>query len=325
MTEEKIEEVLERLNLGPITKRGKNLMICCPFHGERNPSFGISIEEPHPYGCFACNETGTLLKLLIAKGGMDFDDAAKLLKIHADKKIDMPSIDFAEQPYDRTKDDPRDLIERHELYPYELEGKGLDYMLSRGIQRKVLKRCGILYAKDINRVIFPWMQDDVLMGATGRTLFKNPDKVEEVGKTIPLFGSPKGHTFYFPLGRIKPGRLAIVEGETDALKVLASGFDNVGAMCHGVLTQKQARMLLRSPATELLLFLDDDKAGRRITEDFKERFKGKKMLSTVKWEDIRKFRPEFRKGKIDPAKLTRAMIKVALTQCVEKNCDWIDF
>lgn len=197
MTEDKLEKILVRkLKLEGFVKRGRNLMFCCPFHGERNPSFGISVEEPHPYGCFSCNETGTLLKLLLLKGGMDFSEASKLLKLSSDKKVAMPSIDFTEQPYDRAKDDPRDLIERQELYPYALEGRGKRYLVRRGIPSKILRRAGVVYAKDLKRVIFPWMLDGVLVGATGRTLISDPVKMAKVGKTIPLFGSPKGHTLY---------------------------------------------------------------------------------------------------------------------------------
>lgn len=48
-------------------------MCTCPFHSERNPSFGVKLEESGKgtYQCFTCQERGTVYELIRRLDGMD--------------------------------------------------------------------------------------------------------------------------------------------------------------------------------------------------------------------------------------------------------------
>ena len=69
-----LEEVLDELEiqlranggLDYFSKRKDtpdNIMVCCPYHQERNPSAGIR-KEDGLFHCFACGETHTLNELI---------------------------------------------------------------------------------------------------------------------------------------------------------------------------------------------------------------------------------------------------------------------
>ena len=53
MTVEEMKNLCIDLGLEKVTVRGDNIMFCCPYHGERNPSCGIHAEK-EVGGCFAC-------------------------------------------------------------------------------------------------------------------------------------------------------------------------------------------------------------------------------------------------------------------------------
>ena len=47
----------------PLTKQGKNFRACCPFHGEKTPSFIVSLNK-QIFRCFGCGKSGNAIKFL---------------------------------------------------------------------------------------------------------------------------------------------------------------------------------------------------------------------------------------------------------------------
>lgn len=66
MIVEELVDLLYSLGLEKIRepKRG-NIQFCCPFHADRNPSAGISLDEPHIGNCFSCG--GFTLQQLVSE------------------------------------------------------------------------------------------------------------------------------------------------------------------------------------------------------------------------------------------------------------------
>ena len=58
-----IEHILSKLNIEISGVSGDNFMMCCPFHKERKPSFGIH-KETGQYNCFSCNTKGDILSFI---------------------------------------------------------------------------------------------------------------------------------------------------------------------------------------------------------------------------------------------------------------------
>ena len=62
----------------PLKKRGQNFWGCCPFHGEKTPSFAVNPAKNMFY-CFGCHEGGDIFKFIMKMESCDFKEALKLL------------------------------------------------------------------------------------------------------------------------------------------------------------------------------------------------------------------------------------------------------
>ena len=62
----------------PLKKAGREFKACCPFHGEKTPSFTISPDKQF-YHCFGCGVHGTALGFLMAYELLSFPEAIEEL------------------------------------------------------------------------------------------------------------------------------------------------------------------------------------------------------------------------------------------------------
>lgn len=62
----------------PLKKKGQNYWGCCPFHGEKTPSFSVNPGKSMFY-CFGCHEGGDIFKFIMKIENCSFMDALKLL------------------------------------------------------------------------------------------------------------------------------------------------------------------------------------------------------------------------------------------------------
>lgn len=61
-----------------IKKQGTDYFGCCPFHGEKTPSFSVS-EKDQFYHCFGCGANGDVIKFIMEYQCLDFVEASKAL------------------------------------------------------------------------------------------------------------------------------------------------------------------------------------------------------------------------------------------------------
>lgn len=73
-----------------LKQKGRNYWACCPFHGEKEPSFAINPEGQY-YKCFGCQESGDVINFIEKYKGMEFMEAVKFLaaRVH----MEVPSFD----------------------------------------------------------------------------------------------------------------------------------------------------------------------------------------------------------------------------------------
>jgi DNA primase len=76
-----IDEVIARSDIVeiiglrvPLKKAGREYKACCPFHGEKTPSFWVSPDKQF-YHCFGCGAHGTVLGFLMQYEKLEFLDA----------------------------------------------------------------------------------------------------------------------------------------------------------------------------------------------------------------------------------------------------------
>lgn len=92
-----IDEIIRSVNIVDIIQQsgvslkraGKIFKGCCPFHGEKTPSF-VVYESTQSYKCFGCGEGGNVVNFLMKKNGLSFSetvkDLAKTAGIHIEFK-----------------------------------------------------------------------------------------------------------------------------------------------------------------------------------------------------------------------------------------------
>ena len=62
----------------PLTKKNNLWFGCCPFHGEKTPSFSVNPAK-RSYYCFGCQEHGDIFSFVMKTDGLPFADALKFV------------------------------------------------------------------------------------------------------------------------------------------------------------------------------------------------------------------------------------------------------
>lgn len=63
-----------------LKKKGRNYWGCCPFHGEKTPSFAVNPDKDMFY-CFGCHEGGDVFKFIMKSESCGFAEALKILAV----------------------------------------------------------------------------------------------------------------------------------------------------------------------------------------------------------------------------------------------------
>lgn len=61
-----------------LKKKGQNYWACCPFHGEKSPSFSVRPDKGF-YHCFGCGASGNVITFLMNYEHLTFPEALEKL------------------------------------------------------------------------------------------------------------------------------------------------------------------------------------------------------------------------------------------------------
>jgi len=293
-----IVDVIER-HL-PLKKGGANYFACCPFHGEKTPSFSVSPSKQFYY-CFGCGANGSAIGFLMEYSGLNFVEAVKTLA--RDVGMEVPDDDRPGTP--RTPPPDNGLFDTvaaaATFYREQLRQApaAIDYLKRRGLTGEVAARFGIGYAPDDwqalekvfddyrdekllevglvvendkgrrydrfrNRIIFPIQDRRGRVIAFGGRVLDNGEPKYLNSPETPLF--EKGRELYGIVQAQKPIRekahALVVEGYMDVVALAQFGVDNAVATLGTATTPHHIKTLLRH--TDRIIFcFDGDKAGRR--------------------------------------------------------------
>lgn len=285
-----------------LARSGRQWKGCCPFHGEKTPSFYVYDDHYH---CFGCGKHGDAITFVMESQGASFPEAVQQLAAEAGMQVPKPSPEVAEAEQQRMDlaavlDAAASSYQRRLLLP---EGKGArDYLINRGLTEETIRRYGLGWsgegrgaiAADLARdgVTTDQLVDSGLMrrdDETGRVydLFFNrvmfPIR-DRRGRTISFGGRIMGdgqpkyvngpETALFSKRRTlygldlaresvrRGGILLVVEGYMDVIALGQAGFDGAVAPLGTALTEEQLAELWRLSPAPVLCF-DGDAAGAR--------------------------------------------------------------
>lgn len=284
-----------------LSKSGRNWKGCCPFHGEKSPSFYVYDDHFH---CFGCGVHGDAISFVMQSAGATFPEAVEQLAGEAGLEVPKPSPRAVE--LERQRLDLHGVLDLAQAsFVRRLhEGEGapaLDYLRRRGLSDAVIAGFGLGWSGDgrgalqaelgraevdagrmleagllrepedgparelyWNRVTFP-IRDrrGRLVSFGGRTLGDAKPKYIN-GPETPVF-SKKRNLYGADLARtaMRAGQpLVVAEGYMDVIALHGAGFTGAVAPLGTALTAEQLEELWRM-APEPVLCFDGDAAGAR--------------------------------------------------------------
>ena len=282
-----------------LKKSGSNFKALCPFHRERTPSFTVNPEKQMFY-CFGCQTGGNVFTFLVKHENMTFAEAVRMLAERAG--IELPSVDRGEQEKTLSllniNKIAGDFFHRC-LLSEKLGEKARRYLVKRKIGKDIISRFQLGYApagdgliRELNKGGFRReiiLDSGLLSSDKKRVLFRNRLMLpifNTLGKVVGFGGrvftdsqpkyinSPetslyhKGSNLYglnFAKEYIRDeGKVIIVEGYFDLLRVFQCGVGNVVASLGTALTEGQVN-LLRRYTKEVVMVYDADTAGVQAT------------------------------------------------------------
>jgi DNA primase len=130
-----------------LKKGGKEFKACCPFHGEKTPSFTV-VPDKQFYHCFGCGAHGTALGFLMDHDHLSFVEAIEALAERAGLQVPRE-----EDPNAKPKpaDDlytPLERAAKHYNDQLFSSDRAVDYVKKRGLTRETAQRFVIGYAPD---------------------------------------------------------------------------------------------------------------------------------------------------------------------------------
>lgn len=284
-----------------LSKSGRNWKGCCPFHGEKSPSFHVYDDHFH---CFGCGAHGDAISFVMQSEGAAFPEAVERLAGEAGLEVPKPSPRAAEA--ERQRLDLHGVLDLAQASfarrLHQAEGAAaLEYFRRRGLSAETISRFGLGWSGDgrgaltaelgrggveparmleagllreaedgttrelyWNRVTFP-IRDrrGRLLSFGGRTLGDAKPKYIN-GPESPVF-SKKRNLYALDLARagVRAGqRLVVAEGYMDVIALHQAGFAGAVAPLGTALTEEQMEELWRLAPDPVLCF-DGDAAGAR--------------------------------------------------------------
>ena len=146
-----IDELMQRADIVEVIgarvqlkKAGREYKACCPFHGEKTPSFTVSPTKGF-YHCFGCGAHGTALGFLMEYDRLDFVTAVEELAARFGLEVPREATSQAQSSLTPLYDV---LAQAADFFEKSLRGHqvAVDYLRSRGLDGDTAKAFRIGYA-----------------------------------------------------------------------------------------------------------------------------------------------------------------------------------
>lgn len=178
-----LEEIRNRTDLVALvgrrvklTRKGRVMWGCCPFHSEKSPSFKVE-NERRLYKCFGCGKGGDCFKWLVETEGLSFREAVE--KLAGEVGVELPKWSGEDEVREQQKKTLYDVVELaakfYEAQLFESAGKqARDYFKGRGLDGAAAKQFRLGYAPSGNNALIAHLtshnitQDDIIAAGLAR-------------------------------------------------------------------------------------------------------------------------------------------------------------
>lgn len=273
------EKLARVLNYYGLYQNELSYKIICPFHGDKNPSMMINLEEGN-YFCFGCYASGNALNFVMqAEDGDDLTKCKKYFKILNDSgKSKNLQFNFDKSHFSYTSHNSINSQLYLIAYDYYNGLKSIDwkeddsdvkkYMLDRGFTPEVLNkvRAKINYSYSYP-IIFPMLDNGKFKGWVCRT---DKPSIEKQRKYLYNEGFRRSNTL---VGNYDKTHVPIIcEGYMDRLSFVQAGCDYAISILGWKMTLEQISKLKSKGITQVVSALDNDECGKKGTEYLKKYF-----------------------------------------------------
>lgn len=145
----RVEEVIG--DFVTLRRRGADLWACCPFHGEKTPSFHV-IPAKGQYYCFGCHKGGSAIGFVMDYERLSYVEALRYLARKYNIEI-VEKEETAEDIANRQRNESLLLVSEYagkffkeQLYTDEGRSVGLEYFHSRGLEDATIEKYGLGWA-----------------------------------------------------------------------------------------------------------------------------------------------------------------------------------
>lgn len=166
----------------PLKHSGNNHMACCPFHGEKTPSFSVN-QSKQFFHCFGCGVSGDAIKFLMDYEHQSFVEAVEELAQIAGLQV--PKVAYS-------ADQPRQIPEHFDVlqqvskyYQYQLQNhpwsKSVqDYVQQRGLSPQIVEKFELGFAPPgwdnvVNVIGAADQQKEQILFATGMLIKRDEE------------------------------------------------------------------------------------------------------------------------------------------------------
>jgi DNA primase len=282
-----------------------NLTACCPFHGEKTPSFSVSPKRG-TWHCFgSCSDGGDAAKFIMKMEGINFNEA--LHKLAAMGGISIPGAGETKEEKER-KAILSTLVKAEKYFKESLanntnggkeyvdsrmtpemvesfgigfapknDGKALlKYLKKNGVSEEIAEKTGLIRKdeksneyRDVfwgGRVIFPIRnKSGYTIGFAGRRI-DGESRFKYVNS--PETPTYRKYSTLFGLDKfdLTSGEVFVVEGYLDHIQMWFAGIRNVVATCGTAFTKDHLSVLKKLGIRRLNFMFDGDAAGVKATQ-----------------------------------------------------------
>jgi len=298
-----IDDLLNRVDIVevidsrvPLKKKGREYWACCPFHGEKTPSFSVSASKQF-YHCFGCQKSGNAIGFLMDYDHMEFVEAIESLAQSLGIEVPYEKGSAPARPAEGLEAMYQAMEQSAQYFEAQLKQTpaAIEYLKNRGISGQTAKTFAIGYAppgwNNLNG-------NEKLLVDTGMLVKKEDGKQydrfrhrlmfpirDRCGRTIAFGGrvinpednpkylnSPESPLFHksdeiYGLYEMKKAltnidRIYITEGYMDVVALAEYGVKSAVATLGTAINNRQIESLFRV-CKNLVFCFDGDAAGKK--------------------------------------------------------------
>lgn len=268
MTPDELISLLTHLGLRKVHSRNTRqdeILLCCPFHDDNDPSFAVSVtKDGHPCNCFAECFRGTLVGFVMRLEEVPFREALRI--IHRFGELEITHGDIPLRTFD-SMGSRHDSMAKQRI---EWAAKSRFFSSSLGSLRPKHKKLIRDFLSSDNRrmTLSSFPRDNVGWNPSKKAFtFSWRDRYGEIcGLSFRQICAPyhkgydenfhdAGDALFFPVYRNDVDSIIAVEGPFDAIQVWAA--TGLSACAYGRASPTRAQLSLMADLTEKIIILGD--------------------------------------------------------------------